>query len=134
MEISEFDLDNINLDKSKAIQRVEHSPPLVTSDRPSHSIPTTSPPPTSLSKTEPDQLAASLPFHNAASLLRVCERENLTLAQVVFKNELQWRSAEEIKARTMNIWHAMNESIENGIKSTETYLPGPLKVRRRKQH
>ena len=77
------------------------------------------------------EITAALPFHNADSLLKVCQRENLSIAQVVFKNELQWRSADEITARTLNIWHVMNQSIINGISSQEEYLPGKLRVKRR---
>ena len=76
-------------------------------------------------------LTAALPFHNAESLLKICERENLTIAKVVFRNELQWRSPDEITGRTLNLWKVMDQSIQNGISSTEEYLPGQLKVRRR---
>ncbi|RKO88593.1 serine dehydratase beta chain-domain-containing protein, partial [Blyttiomyces helicus] len=34
-------------------------------------------------------ITAALPFTDAASLLKLCEKENLTIAQVVFRNELQ---------------------------------------------
>ncbi|KAJ3409155.1 hypothetical protein HDV05_004575 [Chytridiales sp. JEL 0842] len=96
-------------------------------------------PPSKSKKKEPFDVArfsqshvtAALPFHNAASLLEVCEREDLTIAQVVFKNELQWRSSAEIKRRLLNIWNVMDASIRNGVNSTEEYLPGSLKVKRR---
>ncbi|RKO87272.1 serine dehydratase-like protein, alpha subunit, partial [Blyttiomyces helicus] len=38
---------------------------------------------------------------------------------------------EEVKARTLNLWNVMNQSIQNGITSNAEYLPGKLKVRRR---
>lgn len=76
-------------------------------------------------------ITAALPFHDADSLMCVCRDLNLSIAQVVFRNELQWRSAEEITIRTLNLWNVMNQSIANGISSKIEYLPGKLGVRRR---
>ncbi|CAO3673581.1 unnamed protein product [Umbelopsis vinacea] len=79
-----------------------------------------------------DVAVAALPFKNAQELLQVCKRENMTIAQVVFENELKWRSPEEIRDRLLKIWNTMDESIRNGVMaSNEAYLPGKLKVRRR---
>ncbi|CAG8518878.1 12071_t:CDS:10 [Ambispora gerdemannii] len=74
---------------------------------------------------------AALPFSNAKELLSVCKRENLTIAQVVYENELRWRSKKEISKKVMDIWETMNKSIENGCLSSEEYLPGKLQVKRR---
>ncbi|OAJ41240.1 L-serine ammonia-lyase [Batrachochytrium dendrobatidis JEL423] len=84
-----------------------------------------------VAKTQSDSIVAALPFYDAESLLRICETENLSIAQVVFRNELQWRSAEEVAERTLKLWDVMNCSIQNGIASEEEYLPGQLRVRRR---
>lgn len=62
-----------------------------------------------------DIAVAALPFKNAQELLQVCKRENMTIAQVVFENELKWRSAEEIRDRLLKIWNTMDESIRNGV-------------------
>ncbi|KAI0222713.1 hypothetical protein L0F63_006505 [Massospora cicadina] len=78
-----------------------------------------------------DLAVTSLPFTNAENLLQVCHREKMTIAQVVYENELQWRSPEEISAGVFRIWATMDESIRNGCLSQEPYLPGRLKVRRR---
>ncbi|KAG2171311.1 hypothetical protein INT43_002933 [Umbelopsis isabellina] len=79
-----------------------------------------------------DIAVAALPFRNAHDLLEVCRREKMTIAQVVFENELKWRSPEEIRDRLLKIWNTMDESIRNGVMaSTEAYLPGSLKVKRR---
>ncbi|KAJ3066380.1 hypothetical protein HDU99_003865 [Rhizoclosmatium hyalinum] len=78
-----------------------------------------------------DHLITMLPFYDAQSLLEVCVREELSIAEVVFRNELQWRDAEDVKRRALNIWNVMDASISNGISSSEEYLPGKLKVKRR---
>lgn len=62
-----------------------------------------------------DVAVAALPFKNAQELLQVCKRENMTIAQVVFENELKWRSPEEIRDRLLKIWNTMDESIRNGV-------------------
>ncbi|KAI9202814.1 serine dehydratase alpha chain-domain-containing protein [Polychytrium aggregatum] len=84
-----------------------------------------------LSRVQSKHVVAALPFHNAESLLKICEAQNLTIAQVVYKNELQWRSSEEIQKQTLEIWNVMNQSINNGILAPEETLPNQLNVRRR---
>ncbi|KAG0198547.1 hypothetical protein BGX28_007996 [Mortierella sp. GBA30] len=78
-----------------------------------------------------DLATAALPFSNATELLELCHRENMTIAQVVYENELRWRSAEEIKEKTFAIWNTMDNAIKNGCLSSEEMLPGRLRVRRR---
>lgn len=74
---------------------------------------------------------AALPFKNATELMELCRREDTTIAQVVYENELRWRSAAEIQARTLAIWETMDLAIKNRCLSTEEMLPGGLNVRRR---
>ncbi|KAJ1037657.1 hypothetical protein NDA10_001227 [Ustilago hordei] len=68
------------------------------------------------------------PFHNAASLLRQCKTHNLTIAQVVYENELTWNSPEAVHAKLVKIWTTMDECIRAGVESGEEKLPGPLAV------
>ncbi|RIB22986.1 L-serine ammonia-lyase [Gigaspora rosea] len=84
-----------------------------------------------LQRAKQNKAVAVLPFRNAEELLDVCKRERMTIAQVVYRNELQWRTSEQIKNKIMDIWITMNQSIQNGCINTEEYLPGNLKVRRR---
>ncbi|KAJ1584557.1 hypothetical protein NDA11_002429 [Ustilago hordei] len=70
------------------------------------------------------------PFHNAASLLRQCKTHNLTIAQVVYENELTWNSPEAVHAKLVKIWTTMDECIRAGVESGEEKLPGPLGVKR----
>jgi L-serine deaminase len=76
-------------------------------------------------------IPVALPFDNAASLTDICLKKNISIAQVVFENELKWRSADEITSRTLDLWKVMDHSIQAGILSDEEYLPGNLKVKRR---
>ncbi|KAJ1983159.1 hypothetical protein H4R34_001445 [Dimargaris verticillata] len=78
-----------------------------------------------------DVVAAALPFRNGQELLHVCKRLNMTIAEVVYENELKWRSAAEIQTKMRAIWNTMDQSIRNGCLSSEPYLPGRLHVKRR---
>ncbi|GBB87200.1 hypothetical protein RclHR1_13640004 [Rhizophagus clarus] len=84
-----------------------------------------------LIKHKENVISSVFPFSNAEELLQNCKRENMTIAQMVYQNELQWRGKDEIKKKVMDIWNIMDQSIQNGCLSTEEYLPGSLKVRRR---
>jgi L-serine dehydratase len=100
------------------------------------------------------------PFSSAAQLLEVCEKNELSIAELVMANEVALlrdptivrrverivsperpgnegvapvdaRTPEErVKAAILSLWHTMAESIERG-KVTEGTLPGGLNVRRR---
>ena len=72
------------------------------------------------------EVFAALPFYDAESLKQICINEKLSISQVVFKNELHWRSSEEITSRVLNLWKVMNQSIVNGIHSTQEMLPGEV--------
>ncbi|KAJ1927268.1 hypothetical protein IWQ60_003076 [Tieghemiomyces parasiticus] len=78
-----------------------------------------------------DAVVATLPFRNAEDLLQVCRRMNMTIAEVVYENELKWRSPEEIQSRLFAIWDTMDQSIRNGCLSEAPFLPGRLRVKRR---
>lgn len=71
-----------------------------------------------------------LPYATGNELLAVCEREKLTIAEVVFQNELAFADSETVRSRLARIRHVMKQSIRNGIRRTGE-LPGPLHVLRR---
>lgn len=66
-------------------------------------------------RSQQDIAVVSLPFKNAEELIQVCKRENMTIAQVVFENELKWSTAEEIREKLLRIWNTMDDSIKNGV-------------------
>ena len=70
------------------------------------------------------------PFTSGDELLELAEKNSLTIAELIFRNEQQWRSGEEITERLMIIWSAMQSCVARGLR-TEGVLPGPLAVTRR---
>ncbi|KAK7735419.1 hypothetical protein SLS63_003889 [Diaporthe eres] len=75
----------------------------------------------------------SHPFRDATSLLALCHKHNLTIAQLVYENEKSHGyTDEEIYTKVMRIWHVMDHSILEGVQAPpETTLPGSLNLHRR---
>jgi L-serine dehydratase len=69
-------------------------------------------------------------YSTSQSLLELAETNSLSIADLVFRNEQTWRSADEILAGIDGIWTAMNACIERGMR-TEGVLPGKMSVLRR---
>jgi len=69
-------------------------------------------------------------FDGGDSLLNVAAENRLSIAELVYKNERHWRSAEEIDERLSDIWEAMRACIERGLNS-DGVLPGNMAVLRR---
>lgn len=70
------------------------------------------------------------PYETAAELLAICEREQLTIAEVMFRNEQAWHEPHEIRSRLLQIAQVMTNSIEKGC-VTEGSFGGRLNVHRR---
>jgi len=77
-----------------------------------------------------DSTPIPYPFDSAHDLLALCDKTGFTISQLMWENELAWRSEEEIKLNLFKIWSAMQECVDNGV-STRGVLPGGLKVKRR---
>jgi L-serine dehydratase len=69
-------------------------------------------------------------FSSSGELLATCARERLSISEVMWRNEIARRPADEVRARLLAIWQVMAESIHNGCRA-EGYLPGALRVWRR---
>ncbi|KAJ2713601.1 hypothetical protein H4R19_002168 [Coemansia spiralis] len=82
-------------------------------------------------RTQQDLVTAALPFSTGDDLLRLCEREGLSIAEVVFLNELHWRSRDDVISSAYRIWNVMDDSIRRGCLSSDGKLPGRLNVQRR---
>lgn len=70
------------------------------------------------------------PFHSAAELLELCNSNHLSIAELMMKNELTWRTHGEITQGIEGIADVMLNCIAQGCKHSGI-LPGGLKVKRR---
>ncbi|KAI0532915.1 serine dehydratase alpha chain-domain-containing protein [Xylaria digitata] len=73
------------------------------------------------------------PFRDGQSLLALCNKHNLTIAQLVYENEKSHGyTDEEIHEKLFRIWGVMDQSILEGVQAPlDTTLPGSLKLHRR---
>jgi L-serine dehydratase len=70
------------------------------------------------------------PIESASDLLRHCSTQGLTVPEVVWRNELVWRTPEQIHQGLRAIWQAMKDCVFRGCR-TSGVLPGGLGVVRR---
>ncbi len=70
------------------------------------------------------------PFTTGAELLLRCRESGLSIAQLMWHNELAWRDAAAVRADLLNIWAVMQACVRRGV-ATEGTLPGGFKVKRR---
>lgn len=70
------------------------------------------------------------PFAYAQTLIELCEQNNLTISELMLKNECSLRNEEEVKNRLLKIADVMRTCIEKGC-ATPGHLPGGLNVKRR---
>lgn len=77
-----------------------------------------------------DTTALPYPFHSGDALLAQCREHKLTIAALMFANELTWRTDTEIRSSLREIWQAMRQCVDRGIRQQGT-LPGGLHVPRR---
>jgi len=77
-----------------------------------------------------DTTAVRYPFGSGAELLGVCERERLSISDVMLANERAWRTEAEIRDGMLELWGVMQACVDRGC-HREGVLPGGLKVPRR---
>jgi L-serine dehydratase len=70
------------------------------------------------------------PFESCDELLAICDREGMTIPEVMMANETAFRPEDEVRARIKAVWDAMEDCIERGTR-VDGILPGGLKVKRR---
>jgi L-serine dehydratase len=73
---------------------------------------------------------APFDFGSAAELLAICARENLTIDEVILRNEDAIRPRSRTLEGIDKIWRAMRDCVDRGLR-TGGILPGGLDVRRR---
>jgi L-serine dehydratase len=77
-----------------------------------------------------DTTALPYPFHSGDELMALCEKNRLSIAELMFANEQAWRTPEEIRDNLREIWSAMQSCLTRGTREAGV-LPGGLKVARR---
>ena len=77
-----------------------------------------------------NQVELPFPIDHASDLLHWCMTTGLKISEVVFENELAWRSEAEVRAGMLNIFRVMKECMYKGC-HTKGILPGGLDVKRR---
>jgi L-serine dehydratase len=75
--------------------------------------------------------AVPFPFTTGTQLLAHCAASGLSISDVMLANERVWRSEEQIRSGLLSIWATMQECVRSGCTTTETTLPGGLRVPRR---
>jgi L-serine dehydratase len=78
----------------------------------------------------PDPQPLPHDFKTGDQLLQRCAVTGLSIAQLMWHNELAWRKPVEVREGLLRIWNAMQACVQRGIASEGT-LPGGLKVKRR---
>ncbi|MCX4187817.1 serine dehydratase beta chain, partial [Methylophaga sp. OBS4] len=69
-------------------------------------------------------------FGSAADLLRLGAQHKLSIAEMVWQNEMKYQDASTTRAKLLQVWEVMQASIERGLVATGK-LPGNLNVDRR---
>ncbi|WP_456698200.1 L-serine ammonia-lyase [Aeromicrobium sp. P5_D10] len=77
-----------------------------------------------------DDTHVPYPFSTSAELLGHCAAQRLSISDVMMRNELVWRTEDEVRAGLLEIWDVMQECVRAGVVH-EGVLPGGLKVLRR---
>ena len=70
------------------------------------------------------------PFDTAAQLLKQCNDNQLSIAELMLANELTWRGIDAIHTGILELAKVMNDCIENGCHHPGI-LPGGLQLKRR---
>ncbi len=78
----------------------------------------------------PDATPLPHPFRTGDELLHQCRSTGLSIAQLMWRNELVWRDADAIRQRLLRIWEVMQACVRRGI-ATEGTLRGGFHVKRR---
>lgn len=69
-------------------------------------------------------------FNTCQELIEICQKDNLSISELVFKNEEALRSPRAVQKGVKSLVDVMQQTIDRGI-ATDGVLPGGLKVKRR---
>jgi L-serine dehydratase len=77
-----------------------------------------------------DDTRLPYPFLSAVDLLIHCANHDMSISDLMMKNEKVWRSEAEIRSGLLKIWKVMRNCVNSGC-AHEGILPGGMKVKRR---
>ncbi len=80
--------------------------------------------------TQPETTPVPHVFGSAAELLALCREHGKSISQLMLENEIARRPEAEVRQGLCDIWRAMRDCVDAGLR-TEGVLPGGLEVRRR---
>ena len=83
-----------------------------------------------LSEPAKDEYEIPYPFRTADELIKLCQKNNFSIAELVTRNELVRKTREDVRREALEIIAVMRLSVSRGI-SIDGYLPGGLEVKRR---
>lgn len=78
----------------------------------------------------PDVPSVPFPFLTGDAMLQYCRENKCNVIDLMWKNELTWRTEGEIRAQAKKLWETMSSCIDRGCANGGT-LPGGLGVKRR---
>ena len=70
------------------------------------------------------------PFDSGRELLALCNKHNLTIAEIMYANEETWAKKDQINENLDHLWQVFKDCVTRGMNS-HGILPGGLKVKRR---
>ncbi len=70
-------------------------------------------------------------FATAKDLSQLCHKNDITIAELMFENEVSTLSETDVIQQIENLWQVMDDSINRGLNAKDEILPGGLNVRRR---
>ena len=77
-----------------------------------------------------DETEITYPYDKATELLEYCEKESISISDVMLTNESAWRPENKTREGLLHLWSVMQEVVNQGI-NNEGVLPGGLNVDRR---
>jgi len=70
------------------------------------------------------------PFHSGDELLELSAQHQCSISDLMLRNEITWRSEEEVRQDLLHLWGVMQACVQRGCVQEGT-LPGGLQVQRR---
>lgn len=71
------------------------------------------------------------PFTSCDDLIALCEKQHMSIADIVWANETAMQSAVQVRSELDNVWRVMRRCVQHGCHTSQTVLPGGLNAPRR---